>query len=70
MHKKSLIITETSTKADKPLFEVWERSNRLSFNFMKPTLVENVGHSCPQQIMLSNSWECLRSTHNLTLLLS
>nr|KYP49934.1 hypothetical protein KK1_028325 [Cajanus cajan] len=35
-------ITETSTDADKPLYEAWQRSNKLSLNLMRMTMAEKV----------------------------
>nr|KYP72178.1 hypothetical protein KK1_004762 [Cajanus cajan] len=42
------IIIETSTNADKSLYEAWEWSNRLTLNFMRLTMVANVKSSMPK----------------------
>ena len=48
MDEKPTAITETSTEADKSLYEAWERSNRLSLNLMRMTMAENVKPSMPK----------------------
>ena len=46
--EKPPAITETSTEANKSLYEAWERSNRLSLSLMKMTMAENVKPSMPK----------------------
>ena len=41
-------ITETSTEADRSIYEAWEMSNRLSLNLMKMTMAENVKPAMPK----------------------
>ncbi|CAL0309991.1 unnamed protein product [Lupinus luteus] len=41
-------ITETSSEADKTLYEAWERSNRLSLSLMKMSISDNVKSSMPK----------------------
>ncbi|KAF1879111.1 hypothetical protein Lal_00047783 [Lupinus albus] len=41
-------ITETSSEADKTLYEAWERSNRLSLSLMKMSISDNVKPSMPK----------------------
>ncbi|KAG6483391.1 hypothetical protein ZIOFF_060036 [Zingiber officinale] len=48
MEQRPTTITETSTEADKTLYEAWVRSNRLSLNLMKMTMAENVKPSMPK----------------------
>ena len=46
--KRPAAITETSTESDKSFHEAWVRSNRLSLNLMRMTMVENVKPSMPK----------------------
>ena len=46
--EKPTALTETSTEADKSLYEAWERSNRLSLNLMRMTMAENIKPSMPK----------------------
>ena len=46
--EKPMAIIETSTEADKSFYEAWERSNRLSLNLMRMTMVENVKPTMPK----------------------
>ena len=41
-------ITETSTEANRSIYEAWERSNSLSLNLIKMTLAENVKPAMPK----------------------
>ncbi|XP_019429899.1 PREDICTED: uncharacterized protein LOC109337392 [Lupinus angustifolius] len=41
-------ITETSSEADKTLFEAWERSNRLSLSLKRMSISNNVKPSMPK----------------------
>ncbi|KAE9587851.1 hypothetical protein Lalb_Chr23g0278331 [Lupinus albus] len=41
-------ITETSSEADKTLYEAWDRSNRLSLSLMKMSISDNVKPSIPK----------------------
>ncbi|KAK6131948.1 hypothetical protein DH2020_034309 [Rehmannia glutinosa] len=45
--EKPAAITETSSEADKSLYEAWERSNRLRLNLMRMTMAENIKPSMP-----------------------
>ena len=46
--KNLTTIIETSTEADKSLYGVWKRSNRLRLNLMKMMMTENVNSSMPK----------------------
>ena len=48
MDESPPIVTETSTDADKSLYEAWERSNRLALNLMRLTMAANVKPSMPK----------------------
>ena len=52
-----LAINETSTTDEKTLCEAWQRSNRLSLNLMRMTMVENVKPSMPK---IENAKEFIR----------
>ena len=46
--EKPMAIIETSIEADNFFYEAWERSNRLSLNLMRMTMVENVKPTMPK----------------------
>ena len=46
--EKPTSIIETCTTANRSFYEAWERSNRLSLNLMRMTMVENVKPTMPK----------------------
>ena len=46
--EKTTAITMTYTTANRSFYEAWERSNRLSLNLMRMTMVENVKPIMPK----------------------
>lgn len=41
-------VSETSSEAEKSIYEAWERSNRLSLNLMRMIMAENIKPSMPK----------------------